>query len=152
MERMYKVRKMSVSVGDEVLIISGKDKGKKGIVKKVFPKTFSLSIDKVNVCKKSVRITQGNNDNFVFRERPIHVSNVKLLKKNSGKHTSTSKKKNISKTKQLADNVSGESVKKGIFGLKMADSKKTEGKSLTSKKSSRVGILRRKVISKSGGK
>ena len=134
MKKMYKVCKMNISVGDEVLVICGKSKGKKGIVKKTFPRAFSLLVEGVNVCKRSVKITQNNNNNYTFREKSIHVSNVKLLKKNSGHNGLNKTKKNIAfksnKTlavKQLTEAILKENKSEGV-------------------KKRRIGILRKKVI------
>ena len=85
---------MKVKKGDEVLVISGKDKGKKGIVKTVLVKVSLLLVEGVNKYKKATKISQNNNENFVITERPISVSKVKVVKK-AQKSVSKKGKKDI---------------------------------------------------------
>ena len=72
---------MNICKGDEVLVICGKDKGKKGIVKIVFARTSLVLVEDVNRFKKAMKIGQNNNDNFVVKERPICSSKLKVIKK-----------------------------------------------------------------------
>ena len=72
---------MNIRKGDEVVVICGKDKGKKGIVKVVFSKLSLVLVEGVNKFKRAVKINQNNNENFLIKERPIHVSKVKVIKK-----------------------------------------------------------------------
>lgn len=78
---MYKIKhnKIRFKKGDNVFVISGKDKGKKGRVKMVLPKTGMLLIEGVNIIKRAVKPEHNNNQNFLKREKPIHLSNVKLV-------------------------------------------------------------------------
>ena len=71
--------KLKVKKGDEVVIISGSDKGKKGSVKFVLPKIGSVLIDGINTYKRAVKPEHNNNQNFLTREKPIKVSKIKLL-------------------------------------------------------------------------
>lgn len=71
--------KLRIRKGDTVVVITGKYKGVKGKVLKVFPKTERVIVEKVNFIKKSVRPTQQNQQGgIVEKEAPIHVSNVML--------------------------------------------------------------------------
>lgn len=68
-----------LKVNDEVVVLSGKDKGKVGKIKKINFKTLRVVIDGVNVFKKSLKPTQENpNGGFQDIEKPIHISNVNL--------------------------------------------------------------------------
>ncbi len=91
---MYKVKykKVKFKKGDDVIVISGKDKGKKGVVKFVFPKTDMILIEGVNVIKRAVKPEHNNNQNFLKREKPIHLSNVAFASVKS-----VNKEKNVKK-------------------------------------------------------
>ncbi len=72
--------KLKIKKGDKVLVISGKDKGKKGDVVKVIPKEMRLVVSGINVAKKHVKPSQANPQGGILsKELPIHYSNVQLL-------------------------------------------------------------------------
>jgi large subunit ribosomal protein L24 len=68
---------MHVKSGDTVVIISGKDKGKKGKVLKVFPKANRVIVEGVNMLTKHKK-AQGptQQGGIIHQEGPIHVSKV----------------------------------------------------------------------------
>jgi len=71
---------MKIRKGDQVLIISGKYRGKKGKVLKAFPKEQRLLIEGVNLRKKHIRPRrEGEKGQIVELPAPIHISNVKLI-------------------------------------------------------------------------
>ena len=71
---------MKIRKNDTVLVIVGKDKGKKGKVRFAYPKKERLLVEGVNFIKKHVRATgQVRQAGIIEREAPIHVSNVMLL-------------------------------------------------------------------------
>ncbi len=73
---------MHVKKGDNIIVTTGKDKGKKGVIIKSFPKTSQVLIDGVNMKKKHVRARkQGEKGKVVEKASPIHVSNVRLENK-----------------------------------------------------------------------
>lgn len=69
---------LRIKKGDEVVVIAGKDKGRRGAVLKVADKR--LVVEGVNVAKKHVRPNPntGVTGGIVDREMPIHVSNVMI--------------------------------------------------------------------------
>ncbi len=72
--------KLHVRTGDTVQILSGKNRGSKGKVLEVYPKTSKVLVEGVNLIKKSMRPTEDNPDGgIVEREAPLHASNVKVL-------------------------------------------------------------------------
>ncbi|MEW6173232.1 MAG: 50S ribosomal protein L24 [Bacillota bacterium] len=72
--------KVNVRKGDNVLVIRGKDAGKKGKVLTVFPDTYRVIVEKVNVVKRHSRPTrQLPQGGIIEKEAPIHSSNVMLL-------------------------------------------------------------------------
>jgi large subunit ribosomal protein L24 len=73
--------------GDDVIVITGKDKGKTGSVLKTIPATERLVVQGVNVVKRHTRPTQTNPGGIVEKEASIHVSNVAHLDPDSNKPT-----------------------------------------------------------------
>ena len=79
---------MQIKTGDKVVIISGKDKGKEGVVLSAQPSTNKVTVEGVNVVKKHVRPYQMNPDGGIVEfEAPIHASNVMIVDPKSGKPT-----------------------------------------------------------------
>jgi large subunit ribosomal protein L24 len=79
---------MHVKKGDTVIVIAGKDKGKKGRVLAAYPKKERVLVEGINLVKKHTRPSQQNpQGGIVTQEAPIHVSNVALIDPKSGKPT-----------------------------------------------------------------
>ena len=71
---------MKIRKNDTVLVITGKDKGKKGKVRFAYPKKEQLLVDGVNFIKRHTRARgQVRQAGIIEREAPIRVSNVMLL-------------------------------------------------------------------------
>lgn len=78
----------NIRKGDLVQIISGKDKGKKSRVIKVFPKENRILVENVNLRKKHVRPKKGGEKGQrVEVPSPISASAVQLICKSCGKMT-----------------------------------------------------------------
>ena len=79
---------MKLKKGDTVLIISGKDRGRKGKVLKAFPKEQKILVENINLKKKHVRPKREEEKGQIVQiPAPIHVSNVKLICSKCGKAT-----------------------------------------------------------------
>lgn len=79
---------MHVKKGDKVMVISGKDKGKTGVVLEALPKKERVLVEGVNIVKKHTKPNQANpQGGIVSHEAPIHVSNVMLIDPKSGEPT-----------------------------------------------------------------
>jgi len=66
--------------GDKVVVLTGKDRGKRGTVRAVINKHNRILVEGVNIIKKHQRARQqGQASAIVEREAPIHVSNVMLI-------------------------------------------------------------------------
>lgn len=77
---------MKIKKGDQVLIISGKDRGKRGKVLDVFPKEERLMVEGANLRKKHVKPKRsGEKGQVVELPGPISSSNVKLICPKCGK-------------------------------------------------------------------
>ena len=74
--------------GDMVVVISGKDKGKKGKVMRLFKEENRVIVEGVNLVKRHMkpnpRMQQGG---ILEREQPFHASNVMLVDPSTGKGT-----------------------------------------------------------------
>lgn len=79
---MFKIKK-----GDEVTVLTGRDKGKKGSVLKVMPKEDRVLVAGVNLVKRHQRAGRMEAAGIITKEAPIHVSNVALVDPKSGKPT-----------------------------------------------------------------
>ncbi|MBB5325777.1 large subunit ribosomal protein L24 [Anoxybacillus tepidamans] len=79
---------MHVKKGDKVQVISGKDKGKQGVVLAAFPKKNRVLVEGVNIVKKHAKPSQANpQGGIISKEAPIHVSNVMPLDPKTGTPT-----------------------------------------------------------------
>ena len=79
---------MHVKKGDTVIVIAGKDKGKKGRVLAAYPKKERVLVEGINLVKKHSRPSQANpQGGIVTQEAPIHVSNVSLIDPKTGNAT-----------------------------------------------------------------
>ncbi len=79
---MNKIRK-----GDEVIVITGKDNGKRGTVLRVIPAEDRVVVEGVNVVKKHMKPNpmRGIQGGIVEKTLSVHVSNVAIFNKASGK-------------------------------------------------------------------
>ncbi|MEM7288925.1 MAG: 50S ribosomal protein L24 [Pseudomonadota bacterium] len=79
---MQKLRK-----GDNVIVLTGKDKGRKGEVLKVNPKEGKALVQGINMVKRHQRQTQSSEAGIVTREAPIQISNLAFVDPKEGKAT-----------------------------------------------------------------
>ena len=68
--------KLRVKKGDEVIVLTGREKGKKGSVLKVMRKDRRLLVQGVNMVKRHTRPSQANPGGIIEKEGSLHVSNV----------------------------------------------------------------------------
>lgn len=79
--------KFKIKKGDQVVVLTGKDKGKKGSVLKVIPTDKKVLVAGVNMVKRHSRPTQMNAGGIQTKEAPIHISNVALADPKTGEAT-----------------------------------------------------------------
>ena len=81
--------KLKIRRDDQVVVISGKDRGKTGRVLRVEPKSERVFVEGLNIVKRHQRPRPGSNDlgGVIEKEGPIHVSNVMLLDPSDNKPT-----------------------------------------------------------------
>jgi len=81
-------KKLHVKKGDIVVVIAGKDKGKKGRVLAAYPKKDRVLVEGVNLVKKHQKPNPANpQGGIVTQEAPIHVSNVLIADPKTGEPT-----------------------------------------------------------------
>ncbi len=91
---------MKIKVGDKVQVITGSNKGKEGKVLKVLKKDNRVVIEGVNIVKKNVKPNAQNETGGILEiEAPIHISNVKVLDKESKKEAKKEVKESKKETK-----------------------------------------------------
>ncbi len=77
-----------VRKGDTVMVIAGKERGKRGRVLRVMPDKGRVLVERLNLIKKHQKPTQkARQGGIIEREASIHLSNVMLLDPASGKPT-----------------------------------------------------------------
>jgi len=81
--------KISVRKNDEVLVLAGKDRGKRGRVLQVLPERNRVVVEGVNVIKRHTKPNPQRNikGGIVEREGTIHASNVQPVDPETGKGT-----------------------------------------------------------------
>ena len=84
--------KLKIRTDDQVVVISGKDKGKTGRVLRVDPAKQRVFVEGLNIVKRHSKPRPGTTDpgGVVEKEGPIHISNVMLLDPQDNKPTRVS--------------------------------------------------------------
>lgn len=70
---------MHVKSGDNVLVISGKNKGQRGRIRIAMPKKERVIVENVNIVKKHVKQMGNRPGGILEQEAALHVSNVQLI-------------------------------------------------------------------------
>ena len=71
--------KLHVSKGDEVLVLSGKDVGRRGVILGIFPDKSRAIVEGIHMIKRHMRPNQMGEGGIVEKEGTIHISNLKLI-------------------------------------------------------------------------
>ena len=80
-------QKFKIKKGDNVIVTTGRDKGRTGEVLEVIPAASKLKVQGVNMVKRHRRATQTNPGGIEQFEAPIHISNVAHIDPESGSAT-----------------------------------------------------------------
>ena len=79
---------MNLKVGDKVIVIAGKDKGKEGKIIKTLKNDNKVVVEGINMVTKHVKPSaQNENGGIIKVEAPIHASNVMILDPKTKKRT-----------------------------------------------------------------
>jgi large subunit ribosomal protein L24 len=76
-----------IKKGDLVIVLSGRDRGKKGEVFQLMPKQARALVRGVNLVRRHQRQTAGQEGGIISKEAPVHVSNLALEDPKDGKAT-----------------------------------------------------------------
>ena len=82
MPKRFRLRK-----GDDVVVVSGRDKGKTGSILRVIRSEDRVIVDGINMVKRHTRPSQAQPGGIVDKEAPIHISNVALADPKDGSAT-----------------------------------------------------------------
>ena len=82
-------RRAKIRKGDQVIVLAGRDKGRRGRVLEVKPAEGRVKVEGVAVVKKHQKANSANNrgGGIIDREAFIDISNVQLIDPDSGKPT-----------------------------------------------------------------
>ncbi len=78
---------MKIHSGDQVIVISGKDKGKKAKVLRANPTDMKIVVEEVGIVTRHMKRQGSTPGQKVSFEKPIDASNVMLIDPKSGKPT-----------------------------------------------------------------
>jgi len=73
--------------GDRVVVTTGRDKGKRGEVLKLYPKDNRALVSGINIVKRHQRQTQRQQAGIINKESPIHLSNLSHVDPKTGEAT-----------------------------------------------------------------
>ncbi len=69
-----------IKKGDRVVLLTGKDKGRQGVVLKVMPQDSRVLVQGLNMVQRHTRASQADpNGGIKTKEAPVHVSNVAVV-------------------------------------------------------------------------
>ena len=68
--------KIKLKKGDEVIVLTGKDKGKTGKIVKLFPKKMKAIVSEINKVKKNQKPDNNQPGGIIEKEMPLHISNL----------------------------------------------------------------------------
>jgi len=94
---------MNIKKGDNVIVVTGKDKGKEGKVIKTFPTSSKVIVEGLNIRKKHQKPSRSDQKGQILEiASPMNVSNVMILDPKTGKRTRVGKKEVKGKKVRIA--------------------------------------------------
>ena len=109
---------MKVKLNDQVEVITGKDKGKKGKVTRIYRNKNQIVVEKVNIRTKHIKKTNEKKGERIQFEAPLNASNVMIICPNCSKKTRVEYKKIESGKKQRICKKCKENLDKDLKGKK----------------------------------
>jgi large subunit ribosomal protein L24 len=70
--------KLKIKKGDKVVVLAGRDKGKKGEIVKVFPSENKAVVRGINVVRRHQKQSASREGGIISKEAPIHISNIAI--------------------------------------------------------------------------
>ena len=102
--------KFKIKKGDEVIVLTGKDKGKKGEIIRMIKSENRAVVQGINLVKRHTRQTQTEEGGIITKEAAIHVSNLALIDPKSGEATRVGYRIEKDGTKVRISRASGEVI------------------------------------------
>jgi large subunit ribosomal protein L24 len=103
-------QKFKLKKGDDVIVIAGKEKGKKGKIVKVVTDSARVVVGGINMVKRHTKPSRTGAGGMVEKEASLHISNVALADPKGGKATRVGYKKLEDGTKVRVAKRSGEVI------------------------------------------
>jgi large subunit ribosomal protein L24 len=103
-------QRLRITKGDTVRVMSGDDKGKRGTVMRVFPKTGRVTVEGVNLAKRHRKPTQTSEGGIITFAAPLHHSKVMLIDPKTDKPTRVRRQKDADGTVERISVKSGVSM------------------------------------------
>jgi large subunit ribosomal protein L24 len=79
--------KLKIKKGDKVVVLAGRDKGKKGEIVKVFPSENKAVVRGINVVRRHQKQSATREGGIISKEAPIHISNIAIEDPKDGEPT-----------------------------------------------------------------
>ena len=95
-------KKFKLKKGDDVIVLSGKDKGKKGKIVRMLPKIDKAIVSDINKVKKNQKPDNNQPGGIIEKDMPIHISNLSFFDTSADKPVRIGFK--ISKDKKIRIN------------------------------------------------
>jgi large subunit ribosomal protein L24 len=76
-----------IKKGDDVIVLAGKERGKRGVVRQVSPKKGTALVQDINISKRHFKPGRARQAGIVDVEQPIHLSNLALVDPKTSKPT-----------------------------------------------------------------
>ena len=104
--------KIKLKKGDNVLVITGRDKGKSGSILSIIPKKNRAIVKGVNIVKKHQKPSKQSGGGIIEKELSVHLSNLTFISIKNGKKTKIGYKFEENK-KVRFEKKTGEIIKNG---------------------------------------
>ena len=99
-----------IKKGDNVVVLTGKERGKRGVVRQVSPKNGTALVQDINISKRHFKPGRARQAGIVDVEQPIHLSNLALVDPKSSKPTRVRVRRLADGRKVRIATVSGEQM------------------------------------------
>jgi large subunit ribosomal protein L24 len=76
-----------IKKGDDVVVLAGRERGKRGVVRQVMPKDGTALVQDINISKRHFKPGRARQAGIVDVEQPIHLSNLALVDPKTSKAT-----------------------------------------------------------------
>jgi len=76
-----------IKKGDDVIVLTGKERGKRGVVRQVMPSQGTALVQDINISKRHFKPGRARQAGIVDVEQPIHLTNLALVDPKTGKPT-----------------------------------------------------------------